>query len=206
MPVCCPVYLLLTLLHQIYFWTVSRKAHIRCWGNPNLDLRHLRNRSCECRYSLVHNLLRDNRECLPSNSCTPCNNYLPRSDDLLQAYDAALAGDGCFGTTAAAAALVAARLVTIMRSRKCNVPTGRPPQKSQCFFFFSELPGSQTCSCLPEHRDALLQKWIGSWNGFLESLNGLNGHAALLSCCYELNVGFLFYQRHFDMSTWFGLR
>jgi len=60
---------------------------------------------------------------------------------------------------------------------------------------------SQVCSSLPEYRGALLQKWIGSWNGFLESLNGLNGHAALLSCCHELNVGFLFYQRHFDMST-----
>jgi len=36
---------------------------------------------------------------------------------------------------------------------------------------------------------------------FLNPSTGYMDTAALLSCCYELNVGFLFYQRHFDMFT-----
>jgi len=69
-----------------------------------LDLRHLRNRICELRYSLIHNLLWLSR--------------LPNASERRQQPSA----------------LVAAGLMTIMWSRKCNVPTGRPPQRSQCLF------------------------------------------------------------------------
>jgi len=34
-------------------------------------------------------------------------------------------------------------------------------------------------------------------SGRRQGIHGLNGHAVLLSCCDELNVGFRFYQRHF---------
>jgi hypothetical protein len=68
-------------------------------------------------------------------------------------------------------ALVPASLVTPMWSRKCNVPTGRPPQKFLTMFFFSESVDHE-CSCLPEHRDALLQEWIGVGMTFLDPSTG----------------------------------